>query len=80
MAVDAPAGLGALLPLATAVLVIVGHLLAARDRRRKAEGADEKLTEISVNVNGRLDAALGEIADLREALGAAKLAPAEPAP
>lgn len=66
--------------LATAVLVVAGHLLAARDRKRKAVAASETLQTISVNVDGRLDAALADIADLREQLGAAKAAPAELVP
>lgn len=75
----AASGLSGYVSLATAVLVVCGHLLAARDRRRKAEKTTATLQEINVNVNGRLEAALKEIAELREALVVARAAPAETA-
>lgn len=76
----ATVGPAAYVSLVTAALVVIGHLLAARDRRRKAGETTGKLTEIAVNVDGRLDSALAELADLRAALVDARLAPAETPP
>lgn len=56
------------IPLATAVLVVIGHLLAKRDRNHKQEENLAATTEVQVLVNGRMEALLERVGRLEEQL------------
>lgn len=49
--------------------VVIGHVIAARDRANKAHDNSAQNAEIHVLVNGRLAEALDRIKELEEKLG-----------
>lgn len=55
-------------PLITSVLVIVGHILAKRDRAIKEQTQIETLEVIRTDVNSNMKAALERITELEKAL------------